>query len=705
MGRIGLWFIVGLLSALGPLGAQEAPPADDPGSMAPGGEPGGEAQPQAPQKVRQVFVAPFINDGGQALAFWAEGLTVIFAEEAQAKFAVTRVDTDPALHADFVTGKLRATNDGDLRRAMETAGGDTILVTRYSGEPAQFKISGEAFEGGAPGEAFAKVEVSGQSPYVAVRQYLEAWAPKLGSAPPAAAQAGDPGSGAVPGAEGAPAMEGAPPMEGASLLPAGGGSAEMPAEGGSGMEARRRDGDGAPPPPTVKSWTTKSSIIAGGWRPGRSGPGLHLPGTRPGDRRVRAAAHRRATLRLAHRAALAQDAAGRSTAVWNPAGLDKRVDRRRRVRNLARVREAAGRPADAVTTYRQAVAAEGGPLAPDVLAVGRLETAAGRPQDAVEALSGGIAKLPTQRSLRLALGKAQLAAGNAKGAAEAFTTAVQMDAKGLDGYLGLADAYLLQRYGSKAVETAKQATTQLPQSATAWVKLAEAQLANGRVPQALTAAEQAVAVAGTEAAPYQSLGEVQLAAGQFEPAAASFREAVQRDPAWNKPRRYLARTVLYAGQAEQADVLLQEALVRATVADMPATSRDAARVSFYAGDYPKAMTMLQLAEDYLPGQAETSLLRSLVRLYLGDEAAAWNDFAACLDGLDATMVNEALGVLDGNTQNPALAAGHVMAGFLYERTGNVDKAREHYRKYRVAQPKGFLMPLVTERLNATERRP
>jgi len=358
-----------------------------------------------------------------------------------------------------------------------------------------------------------------------------------------------------------------------------------------------------------------------------------------------------------------------------------------------------------VTTYRQAVAAEGGPLAPDVLAVGRLETAAGRPQDAVEALSGGIAKLPTQRSLRLALGKAQLAAGNAKGAAEAFTTAVQMDAKGLDGYLGLADAYLLQRYGSKAVETAKQATTQLPQSATAWVKLAEAQLANGRVPQALTAAEQAVAVAGTEAAPYQSLGEVQLAAGQFEPAAASFREAVQRDPAWNKPRRYLARTVLYAGQAEQADVLLQEALVRATVADMPATSRDAARVSFYAGDYPKAMTMLQLAEDYLPGQAETSLLRSLVRLYLGDEAAAWNDFAACLDGLDATMVNEALGVLDGNTQNPALAAGHVMAGFLYERTGNVDKAREHYRKYRVAQPKGFLMPLVTERLNATERRP
>jgi len=334
MGRIGLWFIVGLLSALGPLGAQEAPPADDPGSMAPGGEPGGEAQPQAPQKVRQVFVAPFINDGGQALAFWAEGLTVIFAEEAQAKFAVTRVDTDPALHADFVTGKLRATNDGDLRRAMETAGGDTILVTRYSGEPAQFKISGEAFEGGAPGEAFAKVEVSGQSPYVAVRQYLEAWAPKLGSAPPAAAQAGDPGSGAVPGAEGAPAMEGAPPMEGASQMPAGGGSAAMPAEGGSGWRARRaRWGWPRRRRRPSRSWTTKIEHYCGGWRRGRCWTRGYtwLGDLRPGDRRVRAAAHRRAILRTRlHRRGAG---AGRGRAGQPRCGIQRAwksaVDRRR----------------------------------------------------------------------------------------------------------------------------------------------------------------------------------------------------------------------------------------------------------------------------------------------------------------------------------------------------------------------------------------
>lgn len=700
MGRYGRWLLIGWLSALCPLGAQEAPPPDDPGMVMPG-EPGAEGQPQAPQKVRQVFVAPFINDGGPALAFWAEGLTVIFAEEAQAKFAVTRVDVDPPLHADFVTGKLRATNDGDLRRALDRAGGDTILVTRYSGEATKFKLSGEAFEGNAPGEPFAKVEITGQTPYVAVRQYLEAWAPKLGAPQPAA-------GGATSGAESG--MEGAPATEGMSQMPGEGGPA-ISNEGPTAMEGMGAEmGMAAPPPPTVKVVDYKVEHYCRGMA---AWPMLDPGYTWLGDISAAITAFEKQlvdepSFGLGYTAAaLAQVAAGRINRgveiqrAWNAAVEPSPAE----FRNLGRVLEAAGRPDEALNAYRQAVTAEGGPLAPDVLAVSRLELVAGRPQEAVTALDGGIAKLPTQRVLRLALGKAQLAAGNAKAAVEAYTEAVRMDAKALDGYLGLADAYLLQRYGSKAVDTAKMATTQLPQAPTAWVKLAEAQLASGRAPQALAAAQQAVTVAGNEAEPYQALGEVQLAAGQFDQAAASFREAVQRDQAWNKPRRYLARAMLYAGQTEQAGTLLQEALVRATVADMPATCRDAARVAFYAGDLTKTMTMLQLAEDYAPREPETALLRSLARLYLGDQEGAWGEFAACLDRLDGTLTDEALSVLESGSQNAALAAGHVMAGFLYERLGNTDKAREHYRKYRVAQPKGFLMDIVKERLDATERRP
>lgn len=705
MRRYGRWLLVGMLSTWWPLHAQEpAPPPDEGSSMMPG-EPGVEGQPQAPQKVRQVFIAPFVNDGGPDLAFWAEGLTVIFAEEAEAKFAVTRVDTDPELHADFFTGKLRATNDGDLRRALDRAGGDTILVTRYSGAPDKLKISGEAFEGATAGEPFAKVEITGQSPYVAVRQYLEAWAPKLGA--PAPAAGGEPGTSAEAG------MEGAPPMEGMSQMPGEVGSGAAPAEGAPAMEGMPGEMGmeaQAPPPPTIKVVDYKIEHYCRGmaaWPmldPGYTWIGEIDQAIGQFEQQLVA----EPSFGLGYTAAaLAQVAVGRANRgveiqrAWNAAVEPSPAE----FRNLGRVLEAAGRPDEALNAFRQAVSAEGGPLAQDVLAVGRLEVAAGRPQDAVKAISGGIDKLPTQRSLRMALGKAQLAAGNAKAATEAYGEAVKMDARGLDGYLGLTDAYLFQGYGPKAVEIAKLATTQLPQAPKAWVKLAEAQLASGRTPQALTAAEQAVAVAGNEAGPYQAMGEVQLAAGQYEPAAASFREAVQRDPAWNKPRRYLARAMLYAGQTDQAGVLLQEALNRATVADMPATARDAARIAFYAGDLPRAMTMLQLAEDFSPGEAETKLWRGLVRLYLSDEAGAWDDFAASLNGLDATMINEAIGVLEGIGNNAALAAGHVMAGYLYERVANVDKAREHYRKYRVAQPKGFLMPLVTERLDATERRP
>ena len=714
MRRFGRWAVVCLMSALVPLGAQEPPP-DDAAMMEPGMEPGSglDGQPQQNQKVRNVFVAPFINDGGAELAFWSEGLTVIFADAAEARFAVTRVDTNPPLHADFFTGKLRATNDGDLRQALDRAGGDTLLVTRYSGTPDKFKISGEAFEGAVAGEPFAKVEISGQSPYVATRQYLEAWVPKLGAPAPAAGGEGPmPGEGGEVTSQMEPGMEGAPPAG----APAGGGSAAMPPAGAppmadEGMMMEGMEGGMAAPVATVKVVDYRVEDYCRGmaaWPmldPGYTWLGKIDEASDLFEQQLVADPN----FGLGYTAAaLTQVALGHDrrgieiqrawTSALDPAGAAD-------YHNLARVFEAAGQPDDALTTYRQAIDAEDGPLPSDVVAVGRLEIAAGRPEKAIEAVNAGLEKLPRQRSLRMALGQAQLAAGNIKGAVEAYTTAVQMDPKGLDGYLSLADTYLVQRYGAKAVEIAKLATTQVPQAPKAWAKLAEAHLSNGRLPQALEAAQEAVNRAGNEAGPYQSLGEVQLAAGQYEPAAASFREAVQRDPAWNKPRRYLARTMLYAGQVDQAGALLQVALQGATVADMPATARDAARVAFYGGDYPNAMTMLQIAEDFVPQQPETQLLRSLVRLYLGDQEGAWADFAACLDALDSTQISEALGVLDNAGNGPELAASHAMAGYLYERIGNVDKAREHYRKYRVAAPKGYLIDLVKQRLDATEKRP
>lgn len=386
---------------------------------------------------------------------------------------------------------------------------------------------------------------------------------------------------------------------------------------------------------------------------------------------------------------------------WTVAQGDSAAD----LHNYGVVLHAADRIDEAVAQFRRALDAKGGPFDLTAVAIASTLADAGRYEEAVTAYREGIERFPLQRVLRLGLGQALLELGQAKEAVEAFQLAWAMDHRTMDAYAGLIEAYSATGYWSKVLTVAKQATQELPRTWSSWAALADAYVKTGRMKQALEAAQHAVEVGGQEAGAYQALGEVLYHQGDYKAAEQAFQQAVRLNPRSSKPQLYLAKTRLYGDDVAGAAELLRQALLRATDKDMPECCRDYARALFFQGELDDALEMIRLSQDYQKESADAIMLRSFVRLYQDDEQAAWDDFSKALGMQDGDRtIPEAIAVFEGAANNDRKPLALACLGVLAERTGDVARAREWYRKYRAQAPKGLVIQFVDERLEATRGR-
>ncbi|MCC7491459.1 MAG: tetratricopeptide repeat protein [Fimbriimonadaceae bacterium] len=741
------WTLLLLVAWLGLAWGQAPPPPTGSGGGGPGGPAapageGGEATSgdalggqQAVKKVRDILILPFVNETGDAAKdFWAQPLAELLQGTPEAQMNSHTAERAPDLLEAFMAGRRSARNEADRRLALAALGGDTVLVGYYTAGADSFKIRAEAFDAtDLNGKAVGSADVSGSGGYQALHKLAAALSTQIGlaAAQSTAGPGGAPGAPGAPdgdlnpsGGAGMPGMPAMPGMPGAPPPPAGSGAPGGPAmppgapgapgaPGMPGMPGAAPDGlpagEGGGPAPAPEVVVADLDIEQ--WA-----RGIHAwPFSSPRQ------AHRgdlEAALRFFEKQitveplfnlgysalALASIAVGepeRGIAVqraWTEAQDDRAAD----WHNLGVVLAAAERTDEAVAALRKSLAAKDGPIAIDQLLIAVLYAGDDRWDEAAVAAREATEKYPFIREGHLVLGEALLQTRKYKEAVPPLQMAVAMNPVEVDGYEQLTKVWLQQKHATRAITVARTATERAAGDAAAWLLLADTQLALGRASAAQVSAQKAVQLDGQSPQAHQKLGEVQLQLGALDAAAGSFQQASNLQPGWNRPRRFLAQARLLGDQLEVAGKLLEEALALATPEDLPATCRDLARTAFYAGDNPRAIELLRVAEDAEPGLAETKLLRALVRLYQADEAGAWEDFVAALEGLDARTRDEAVRVLQGATKTTAQPTALVMLGVLYERLNQVDKARDVYRRYRAAAPRGVLIDYVKERLDATE---
>jgi tetratricopeptide (TPR) repeat protein len=327
-----------------------------------------------------------------------------------------------------------------------------------------------------------------------------------------------------------------------------------------------------------------------------------------------------------------------------------------------------------------------------------------RYDDAVAMVRKLQAAFGSVRDMHLLHGRALLALGNSRDAVDPLQNAMAMSPYTLDGYQALVEAYVARRFWSGVEKTAKAAAQALPDLPAAWLFLAQCQTTMGNGAGALDTAQRAARHWPKSSLVLQALAEAHLATGNPAGAVAACDASVASDPRNNAARRLRARAQLQAGDTDAALKAADDALRHATRGDMGETAREAARVRFYRGEYPQCLALLKLSEEYEPNRPDVAMLRAMVNLYGGDQEAAWRGFLAALDfDRGGTATAEALNVVyAAANEKPPVTVAMVMLATVWERTGKVMEARDQYRRYRMAEPKGFLVRYVEERLEATK---
>ncbi len=222
---------------------------------------------------------------------------------------------------------------------------------------------------------------------------------------------------------------------------------------------------------------------------------------------------------------------------------------------LARLLALAGRPGEAVFSYRAAVA-----LAPEdaALAAGlaNAERAAGDPAAAIATCRAALLRAPGAAPLAAALAWALLAAGQN----EAVIAALDPLAAGESLPAAVrAEIFFLRGIARKALGEFPEAIGEfratiaaLPGYAAAYLELGNCLAASGRSDEARQALARAVALAPGFAEAEASLGSVLLLAGAEEAAERAFRRALASDPGMVAAHRNLAAICAARGQAGKA---------------------------------------------------------------------------------------------------------------------------------------------------------
>lgn len=703
------WWVIGLCVVVAAV-AQEEPG----GNMANPENALGPTKVQA--KRRAVLALPLVNASGKStLDFWRYPLSVLVAAQFGRKSVLCETVGAPKLIDAFAAGKVNPEKPEERFACLRACGGDTVLTTSFKVADEQWTLTGTAYDATDPKFAALKtITASGPSPYTALVAYVEAWSPELGGTasakkddPATTAGGGTPAPAPTPAPTPTPAPGPAPgggsPGSGAPKSSAPGG--ETPGAPGTGTPAATAlDLTPAAPPAedyNLEHWAR--GLAAWPYRDPKQAYRGDIDGAlRSYERQLRieprfAAAYVDAA--LAYVAAGEADRGVQIQKMWTDAQQPNAAD----LHNLALVYHAAGRTDEALLTYAKALTAPDGPWPVDAIGAAQALYDAGRYADVVKGIRAFPAICSQLRDLHLLLGKAFVALGDTKSAVEPLQTARAMAPFSLDGYVALCDVYAKRRFWRGCLDVATEAMRANGDDPEASVLLVKYQILTGKAQAAAAVAGRAAARWPDHAGVQTALGEAQMAIGKPAQAAEAFRAAVAADPFDGRCRRMQARCQLQAGDGDGAARLVDVALRCAAPRDMAETGREGARIHFHRGDYAKCEAMLALADEYEPGTAEATMMRSFIRLYQNDAPGAWALFCRALE-LDksGSASTEAMTVFNKAAADPKKPVALVLLGVLEERAGRPVEARGNYRKYRLVESKGFLAKFVEDRLEATK---
>jgi len=235
----------------------------------------------------------------------------------------------------------------------------------------------------------------------------------------------------------------------------------------------------------------------------------------------------------------------------------KRPQNGRAWNNLGKALFSAGRPAEAVVRYEEAIRLE--PAEPEPyynlgLALARLN----RPTDAISRYEQALRLRPEYPEAHNNLGNALLAAGRPDEAGSHYEEAVRLRPGFAEAHSNLANVRLEQGRVAEAIKHGEEAVRQDPRHAEARYNLGNALAQAGQLAAAQVHYEEALRLKPAYADVANNLGNVLVGLDRLPEAIAAYERALQLDPGYPDARRNLAQVLIHLGRLPEAVARYQQ---------------------------------------------------------------------------------------------------------------------------------------------------
>lgn len=368
---------------------------------------------------------------------------------------------------------------------------------------------------------------------------------------------------------------------------------------------------------------------------------------------------------------------------------------------MAKLYESTGRAAEAEPYYQQ-IAASGQPRAKLLLADYYLRT--GRPADALAIAEGLTGDRDHGPAAALMAARAHEAAGRPDQALEGARALLAKSGKDLDARL-MAARLLLDRHRdetdlTEALTHARAAAGLAPSLAEAQFLLGVAQSRSGNQEEAEAAFEATLRAAARHAGAQLALSELALARGDTARALTLAQQAAPRHPDRRAATLQLARALAASQRVAEARRTLAPLVAEAP--DDPVLIAEQGRFAMAAGDLPAARTAFErlletspsstealeglIAVDARAGRMENAVERVGARIADRPDDPRLRVMAARLDLARNRPEAAEASLREAIARDPANLEASVLLGQLYASRGEIDRAREEFRKLAALRP-------------------
>lgn len=242
-------------------------------------------------------------------------------------------------------------------------------------------------------------------------------------------------------------------------------------------------------------------------------------------------------------------------ALWTDT-VAKRPNNGRAHNNLGKVIFAAGRPAEALVHYAEAVRLQ--PAAPEPhynlgLALARLQ----RPAEAIAHYEEALRLQPDYPDAQNNLGNALLAVGRLADAGNCYEIALRSRPGWAEAHSNLANVRLEQGLPAEAIRHGEEAVRLDPRFAEARLNLGNALAQARRLPEALGQYEEALRLKPDDADAANNLGNVLTELGRLPEAITRYEQALRLRPDYADAHRNLAAVLAHLGRLSEAGTHLR----------------------------------------------------------------------------------------------------------------------------------------------------